>query len=69
MGVLFVIMSGRGSVLEQNILAIKAKMVSGKSVITPKDHLAPQVGMLPGFVHGGVGLEVLFDEEFILLNH
>ena len=25
--------------------------------------------MLPGFVHCSIGLEVLFDEEFILLNH
>ena len=69
MGVLFVIMSGSGSVLKQNVLAIVANMISLESIIAPKDHLTPQVGVLSRFVHGGVGLEVLFNKEFIFLNH
>ena len=47
---------------------IVAEVVSIESFITPEHHLAPQVGVLATLVHGGVGLEVLLDVEFVLFE-
>ena len=44
-------------------------MISGQSIVSPKNHFTPKVGVLPALVHGSVRLEILRNEMLILVKH
>jgi hypothetical protein len=62
-------MSSSWGFVKQNILAVEADMVSGQSIVSPKNHLSPKVRVLPTFVHSSVRLEIFLNEMLILVNH
>ena len=67
--VLLVEVGRRRSTVDENVFAVKAHMVSSERLVSPKNHLAPQVGVLSAFVHGSVGFEVMLDVELVLFEH
>ena len=60
--------AGGWSWVQQNVLAVEANMVSLKGLVTPEDHLTPQVRVLSTLVHGSVWLEVGLNEILVLVN-
>ncbi len=47
---------------------IIAVVISGKRLITPQYHLAPQVGVLAAVVHSSVGFKVLLNIKFVFFK-
>ena len=60
--------AGGWSWVQQNVLAVEANMVSLKGLVTPEDHLTPQIRVLSTLVHGSVWLEVGLNEILVLVN-
>lgn len=68
-GVLLVVVAGGWSTIDENVLAVVADVVSRESIVAPKNHLSPKVGVLAGLVHRCIWLEVFLNEELIFVNH
>ena len=67
-GILFVEVTGGWNWVQENVLAVEANMVSLKSLITPKHHLSPQIGVLSTLVHSSIWLEVLLNKVLVLVK-
>ena len=68
MGILFLIVGPGGLAKGLYIARVKTDVVSGEGCVSPKDVLAPEVGVLATLVHGCVGLEVVLNILFVLLK-
>ena len=48
---------------------VETKVIGGQALITIIDHLTPQVRVLSAFVHSGIRLEVMLNEQLVLFKH
>lgn len=67
MRVLFSKVSVLRLAMHQDGLVI-AEVIGSQRLVAPEHHLAPQVGVLAAVVHGRVGLEILFNIQFVLFK-
>ena len=67
-GVLLLEVSTGGLAIRLNIARVVADVIGFESRITPKNMLAPQVGVLTALMHGCVGLEMLLNVQLVLFN-
>ena len=58
-----------GQGVDEHVFGVEANMVRGQGLVTPKNHLTPQVRVLSRLVHGPVRLEVVLDVQLVLLKH
>ena len=66
--VLLVIIYLRWGTIEWYLLGIVTNLVSVKSLVSPKDHLSPEVRVLTALVHRCIWIKELLNIQFVLLN-
>lgn len=64
--ILLMEMNGRGLSMKEHRLIVP-NLIGGKGGRPVEQMLAPEVGVTAGFVHSGIGFEVLLYVELILL--